>query len=483
MALYMKEAFEMNGFLGAAAAGMLPPSALAAMTQNPVAMAAAQQQFQQRAPMGLMPSMASSLHPGLMLPSQTGSFHMPPTSTIGPDPTSLLQAAISAAAMGNSNSNNNGNSLLSAVQALMQHQQQQQQFESSQQHHQQSPDTLKSAFSAAVSGILSNLQNQAGSLTSSSSSNDATMDTPRNGRPSSSSSNNSSSNAVNLTASRKHPLTMATTAATPAKQPALSPTSLISVQVNEKTPQKNEEISPANDSHKQNQQGSAAERIREAGARVLFGNVRWLRSLPALSSLAEEDQRLLLERSWKDLFLVSWQQTDENIDLNGFQHEQQNLSPSSSPSSDLGSSGSNEVTSPVRSKRQLAADIDMMTEIGEKFRQVKPDVTEATCLKAIALFQSGVQQQSSEQSGDQNDSVMKSKHVVSALHEQAQLTLSRYVQSAYPDDSLRLGKLMLLLMSIKSAPVSAVENVFFKKTIGHIPMERLVYDLFRSSDI
>lgn len=57
------------------------------------------------------------------------------------------------------------------------------------------------------------------------------------------------------------------------------------------------------------------------------------------------------------------------------------------------------------------------------------------------------------------------------------------LSSRYPTQPCRFGKLLLLLPSLRSVSPSTIEEVFFKKTIGNVPITRLLSDMYKSSDI
>ena len=49
---------------------------------------------------------------------------------------------------------------------------------------------------------------------------------------------------------------------------------------------------------------SSPEALCEAAARLLFMNVRWMKSIPAFLSLPYQDQLILLEEGWRELFVL-----------------------------------------------------------------------------------------------------------------------------------------------------------------------------------
>jgi hypothetical protein len=67
------------------------------------------------------------------------------------------------------------------------------------------------------------------------------------------------------------------------------------------------------------------------------------------------------------------------------------------------------------------------------------------------------------------------------LQDQSQLMLKDYINQQHPNSRVRFGKLMLLLPLLRTVSARAIEEVFFRKTIGNVPIERLLCDMFKSS--
>ena len=70
---------------------------------------------------------------------------------------------------------------------------------------------------------------------------------------------------------------------------------------------------------------------------------------------------------------------------------------------------------------------------------------------------------------------------VELLQDQAQIMLSDYIFSNCPASKVRFGKLLLSLPTLRTVSPRAVEEIFFRRTIGDIPIERLLCDMFKSS--
>ena len=69
---------------------------------------------------------------------------------------------------------------------------------------------------------------------------------------------------------------------------------------------------------------------------------------------------------------------------------------------------------------------------------------------------------------------------VEILQDQAQVMLSDYIFSSQSASKVRFGKLLLLLPTLRTISPRAIEEVFFRQTIGNVPIERLLCDMFKS---
>lgn len=67
---------------------------------------------------------------------------------------------------------------------------------------------------------------------------------------------------------------------------------------------------------------------------------------------------------------------------------------------------------------------------------------------------------------------------VEMLQDQAQCILSDYVRTRYPRQPTRFGRLLLLVPSLRSVRQVTVEQLFFRETIGEIPITRLLGDMY-----
>jgi nuclear receptor subfamily 2 group E member 1 len=121
------------------------------------------------------------------------------------------------------------------------------------------------------------------------------------------------------------------------------------------------------------------ETICESAARLLFMNVRWAKSVPAFTALPPRDQIILLEESWRELFVLGAAQFMLPIEAGTLMSA---LGISSSPFHGLTG------LSTVSTERQLGllSEIKTFQETVAKFKQMNVDATEYACLRAVILF-------------------------------------------------------------------------------------------------
>ncbi|XP_076445529.1 nuclear receptor subfamily 2 group E member 1-like [Babylonia areolata] len=203
------------------------------------------------------------------------------------------------------------------------------------------------------------------------------------------------------------------------------------------------------------------EAICEAAARLLFMAVKWAKTVPAFVALPFRDQVVLLEESWRELFVLGAAQFQIPIDAGPL----------------LAAAGMNAEQSTSDKMVTVMSEVRALQDTIAKFKAMQVDPTEFICLKGIVLFKTVFASSSSAEMR-----TLRELQAVATLQDQAQLTLSQYIRTAYPTQPFRFGKLLLLLPTLSAISGSTIEELFFRKTIGNIPIERLLVDMYKSSD-
>ncbi|XP_076444177.1 photoreceptor-specific nuclear receptor-like [Babylonia areolata] len=201
------------------------------------------------------------------------------------------------------------------------------------------------------------------------------------------------------------------------------------------------------------------ETLYECSARLLFMAVRWAKNLPSFANLPFRDQVILLEEAWSELFLlcaIQWSMPMEACPLFALP-EHFPVPPHSAP----GPPG------PAPHKVSPYSDMRVLQENMSRFKAIQVDPAEFACLKAIVLFKSDVRS-------------LKDAPQVENLQDQAQVMLGQHIRAHHPTQPFRFGRLLLTMPALRYVPSDRIERLFFGRTIGNIPMEKLLCDMFKS---
>ncbi|XP_031635238.1 photoreceptor-specific nuclear receptor-like isoform X3 [Contarinia nasturtii] len=198
------------------------------------------------------------------------------------------------------------------------------------------------------------------------------------------------------------------------------------------------------------------ETVYETSARLLFMAVKWAKNLPSFAELAFRDQVILLEESWAELFLLNAIQWCMPLD------------PSNCPLFSV-SEHCNNINGNTNnlSKQELALDIRVLHDTLCRFKSILVDPAEFACLKAIVLFRS-------ETRG------LKDPAPIENLQDQAQVMLGEHCRRQFPAPNARFGRLLLMLPLLRIVNSHRIESIYFQRTIGNTPMEKVLCDMYKN---
>ncbi|KAM9637532.1 LOW QUALITY PROTEIN: photoreceptor-specific nuclear receptor [Morphnus guianensis] len=217
---------------------------------------------------------------------------------------------------------------------------------------------------------------------------------------------------------------------------------------------------------------ASPENVYETSARLLFMAVKWAKNLPVFSNLPFRDQVILLEEAWSELFLlcaIQWSMPLESCPL---------------------------LAVPELNAGKLlpaALDVRALQETFSRFKALSVDPTEFACMKAVVLFKPGEgthqhlplpipcpPPQFRHPLVPAETRGLKDPEQVENLQDQSQVMLGQHNRSHYPGQPVRFGKLLLLLPALRFISSERVELLFFRRTIGNTPMEKLLCDMFKN---
>ncbi|XP_034254274.1 nuclear receptor subfamily 2 group E member 1-like [Thrips palmi] len=209
--------------------------------------------------------------------------------------------------------------------------------------------------------------------------------------------------------------------------------------------EKEDEVTSSEEARSQPSPGSLAanDNVYESAAKILFLAVKWARSIPAFLQLSGADQSVLLEEGWPDLFVLSAAQWQLPV------HHESLVAGAVSP--------------PSR-RSALAEDARRLEEAVARFIVLRVDHTEYACLKALVLFKA--------EARGLSDGLQ-----VEALADQTHAMMSEYCSVR---GRARLGRLLLLLPAVRALSSRSLQELFFRQTVGDVPIERLLGDMLNS---
>ena len=71
---------------------------------------------------------------------------------------------------------------------------------------------------------------------------------------------------------------------------------------------------------------------------------------------------------------------------------------------------------------------------------------------------------------------------VETMQDQAHVLLSEYIRHQFPRQPTRYGRLLLMIPTLRIISGSALSKLFFNETIGNIPVEKLICDIFQNEN-
>lgn len=86
-------------------------------------------------------------------------------------------------------------------------------------------------------------------------------------------------------------------------------------------------------------------------------------------------------------------------------------------------------------------------------------------------------------SSDDTRPALSEARIVSALQEQAQMHLNRYIQTSYPNQPNRFGKLLLMLPELSQISAKSIQELFFKKSLGDVQIETLILNMHKGCEV
>uniref|UniRef100_T1H0Q4 NR LBD domain-containing protein n=1 Tax=Megaselia scalaris TaxID=36166 RepID=T1H0Q4_MEGSC len=203
------------------------------------------------------------------------------------------------------------------------------------------------------------------------------------------------------------------------------------------------------------------EHIKETAAEHLFKSVNWIKNFEKFTKLPMSDQLILIEDSWKDLFIVAMAQHLYNVNFSQLLYAYE-------------TECSNQEYSTI-----VAKEILRFQEVVNQIVLLRVDLAEFDYLRTLLLFKSCNNENDSPsiKTTTEKNSLVDSERV-RALYEEAKINLINYIQLTYPSQPLRYQTIMKVVSQTVHISSFTLEELFFRKTIGDITIVRLISDMY-----
>ncbi|XP_046452433.1 retinoic acid receptor RXR-alpha-B-like isoform X3 [Daphnia pulex] len=190
--------------------------------------------------------------------------------------------------------------------------------------------------------------------------------------------------------------------------------------------------------------------ICAATDKQLFQLVEWAKHIPHFTELPLDDQVVLLRAGWNELLIAAFSHRSVGVKDGIVLATGLVIHRNSAHQAGVGSIFDR-----------------VLTELVSKMREMKLDLAELGCLRAIILF-------------NPDPKGLKSVSQVEALREKVYATLEEYTRTNYADEPGRFAKLLLRLPALRSIGLKCLEHLFFFKLIGDTPIESFLLEMLEA---
>lgn len=75
---------------------------------------------------------------------------------------------------------------------------------------------------------------------------------------------------------------------------------------------------------------------------------------------------------------------------------------------------------------------------------------------------------------------LKDPAQIENLQDQAQVMLAQHCRGQFPAQIARFGRLLLMLPLLRTVGSLRIESIYFQRTIGNTPMEKVLCDMYKN---
>lgn len=214
---------------------------------------------------------------------------------------------------------------------------------------------------------------------------------------------------------------------------------------------------------------ATVETICETAAQLLFMNIRWIKAECENTQLTIGDQLILLEHSWIDLFILGAAQY-----LIQF-----NFSPLLCVYKIIDEGKSSNENHAI-----IVKESNIFQSILYKLAHMSIDSREYSCLRTIILYTMTERDDNGSDNGKSTPKFgLRETSKIRSYKNDAITELATYINLSKSTQPLRFKNLMLIVEQFKEVSSYTIEELFFRRTIGDVPIVKVIVDMYSQGKI
>jgi len=196
--------------------------------------------------------------------------------------------------------------------------------------------------------------------------------------------------------------------------------------------------------------------ICETASRLLFLSMHWARAIPAFQLLSHDVQITLVRSCWSELFTLGLAQCAQTMNLTTILTAIVNHLQNSVQQEKIAGERMKPVTDTIMRLQEYVSSMS----------RLHVDSSEYSYLKTIALF-------------SPDHASLNTIRQIEKFQEKSHHELQDYVIQNYPDQTDRLGKLLLRLPALRLLSPQIMEELFFAGLIGNVQIDSIIPYILR----
>ncbi|XP_028396333.1 photoreceptor-specific nuclear receptor-like [Dendronephthya gigantea] len=184
-----------------------------------------------------------------------------------------------------------------------------------------------------------------------------------------------------------------------------------------------------------------SESLQKMAVHLVSNSVNFAKNISSFKTMPFRDQIILLEESWKDLFIIDAAFFSIPLDMSY-------------------------IAPPGEGSSTLISSLRVLQDLVTRIQALALDKTECQYLKTVVLFKPDIKG-------------LKDSEQVERHQDEAQVKLLNYTRTTHAENPARFGRMLLTLSAFERVSQDSVEKLFFRAENDKV--EFIIHDLFKKT--